>query len=163
MILRRTLLAALVALVSLPALAQDRPRIIVVRHADRDQGVDELNATGIARAAALPGALEGLSIDAIYVLDRNRNHQSAEPLSRALGLPTQIIEERHISAGALAREILRRHPTGTTIWIGNTGNLTGLWKELQITGSAPTTYGDIKIVEITNRMGRVVEQRRFEP
>ncbi len=163
MIARRLFLAALAVLVVFPAFAQENPKIIILRHADRIQGVLELNEVGVARAAALPAALDGVAIDAIFVSHWKRNIDSARPLATARDLPIQVIPERHLSNGRLAEEILKRQPMGTSVWIGNTGNLKDIWDELEMRSSAPTTYGDIMIVEVVNRRGRLVEERRFEP
>lgn len=163
MIARRLLFVGLVALFALPAMAQDDPRIIILRHADRVQGVLELNETGVARAAALPAALEDLEIDAIFVSHWKRNIDSARPLATARNLPIRVMPERHLSNGDLAKEILERQPTGTSVWIGNTGNLKDIWEELEMRSAAPTTYGDIMIVEVVNRRGKLLEKRRFEP
>ena len=163
MIARRLFLAALAALVVYPSFAQDNPKIIILRHADRIQGVLELNEIGVARAAALPAALEDVPIDAIFVSHWKRNLDSARPLATARNLPIRVMPERHLSNGQLADEILERQPTGTSVWIGNTGNLKDIWEELEMRGAPPTTYGDIMIVEVEDGRGNLVEKRRFEP
>ncbi len=53
--------------------------LIALRHADRDAGVDALNATGLVRAAALPAALTGYEINAIFSPGFHRNLQTATP------------------------------------------------------------------------------------
>lgn len=163
MILRRFFLALALSAIALPALAQDGVRIIVLRHADREPRVLELNATGIARAAALPAAVADQPLDAIFVSDRKRNIDSAVPLARQRGLEIRIIEDEFLENGILAAEIVKRQPTGTSMWIGNTDNLQDLWDEMEARGSPPLRYGEISIVEFRNNAWRLIERRRFGP
>ncbi|MEL7344521.1 MAG: histidine phosphatase family protein [Pseudomonadota bacterium] len=163
MIWRRAALTLLAMIIVFPALAQDNPRLIILRHADRVPGVLELNELGVARAAALPAALADLDIDAIFVSHWKRNIDSARPLATARDLPILVMPERHLSNGHLAREILKRQPSGTSVWIGNTGNLKDIWSELDLRSFSPTTYGEISIVEVRGNRGYILETRRFEP
>lgn len=163
MLVRRTIIGILVALIALPALARDGTRLIILRHADRTPRVLELNETGIARAAALPAAVADLEIDAIFVSDRKRNIDSAVPLARERGMEIRIIEDRFLENGILAAEIVKRQPTGTSMWIGNTDNLLDLWEELKARGTPPTRYGEISIVGFSNGAWRLIEERRWGP
>ena len=164
MLTRRTLLLALAALPAACAATgpTNTTRLIVLRHADRHAGNPELNATGVARAAALPGAVADLAIDAILIPDIDRNRVSAAPLAAARGLPVQVVAPVTIDTGGLARALLDARPGGTVVWIGNTTNLITLWEELDAPGDPPLGYGDIVLLDI--RRGAVLRtgRRRVE-
>lgn len=116
--------------------------LIVVRHADRDPGVDALNATGIARAEAMVAALEGREVDGIRLPDRNRNRQTAAPLAEARGLEPVVM----VADAGLGRALWREARGQTLIWIGNTGNISDIWEALNALGAPPTEYGTLAIL-----------------
>lgn len=87
-------------------------RLLLVRHGQTSSNVGrkldtavpgaDLTALGERQARALPAALEGAGIDAIYVSDLVRTQQTAAPLARALGLDPHVRPGlREISAGDL--------------------------------------------------------------
>ncbi len=98
--------------------------LIVVRHGETDwnrirrlQGHTDitLNATGIAQAARLVGALAGESIAAIHSSDLARALATAEPVANALGVTVtrdRLLRERNygVLEGNTFAEILERHP-----------------------------------------------------
>lgn len=130
-------------------------RIVIVRHMDRTG--EPLNETGIARAAALPAAIADIPLDDIYAAGIPRNMDSAAPLAAARGLETQSMfaPNIHIDLPPLAAG-------RSVIWIGNSNNLNTIWEAWSLPGEAPTTYGDIAVVE-TDAAGRVtVTLRRVE-
>ncbi|SHJ14360.1 Histidine phosphatase superfamily (branch 1) [Shimia gijangensis] len=131
-----------------------RTTIIALRHADRDG--TELNAKGRARSAALPAALEGYDIDAIFAPDIQRNLDTAAPLSKATGLPvTQIITDN------AAGQMTTAYPNGTVVWVGNKDNLKALWKDLGASGEPPLKYGDLFVVELKSLGRRSVTHLSF--
>ena len=115
--------------------------LIVLRHADRDPGAEDINAPGLARAAALPDALTDYTIDAIRLPDRRRNLQTAAPLARATGL-TPIVTD----LAGLDRTLWRAARGRTIVWIGNTTNIQALWDGLGAPGDAPVQYGEIAVL-----------------
>lgn len=128
-------------------------RLIVVRHGDRTD--ENLNDTGIARARALPAALEGVALDAIYSPGIQRNLDTAAPLAAARDMPvTRIPQERP------APIIARRSPGQSVIWIGNKGNLRSIWDDLDLPGEPPLGYGDLFIVT-AGAGGALSVERRF--
>lgn len=161
---RRTFIAGLAASPALVACSQatsDRPlpasaasTLIVLRHAERTG--ENLNAEGIARAAALPAALEGIPIDGIYVPDMQRNKDTAMPLAKARGLELQVIP-----AVDIARTMFRRQPGGTLVWVGNKDNIEALWEEVAAPGEAPLTYGQIAILPISGFRAGAVQMLTF--
>ena len=58
---RRTFAAGLAAVAMSGCVVEPQPQttLIVLRHADRDTGAEDINAVGLARANALPAALAG--------------------------------------------------------------------------------------------------------
>ncbi|GGF10851.1 histidine phosphatase family protein [Subtercola lobariae] len=87
-------------------------RLLLIRHG---QTIDNVNGAigttvpgpaltelGAAQAAAIPAALDGERIDAIYVSAMQRTRLTAEPLAAARGIEPQVVEGLHeISAGEL--------------------------------------------------------------
>jgi len=163
---RRTLLALTFAATALfgsglttAALAAETTTLIVLRHADRDGLIDDLNATGIERAEALVSALEGVEIDAIYIPpDRLRNWQTAAPLATARGLEPIVID-----INTLSSTLLDGNDGKTVMWIGNRNNLETLWERIGAAGPAPTDYGDLFIAEVTDGKATAVDRRHFGP
>ncbi|WP_258724512.1 histidine phosphatase family protein [Cellulomonas sp. NS3] len=87
-------------------------RLLLIRHGQTSSNVGrnldtaepgaDLTPLGERQARALPAALEGEGIDAIYVSNLVRTQQTAAPLARALGLDAHVRPGlREISAGSL--------------------------------------------------------------
>lgn len=134
-------------------------RLIALRHADRDPSAVELNAVGVERAAALPGALEPFDIDAILTRDTKRNIDSAAPLAAATGIEPQVLGIAIDDGAVLADILLTASPGGTVVWIGNSGNLVPLWEALGASGAAPVVYGEIAVLDIVD--GDIIALNRF--
>ena len=142
---RILILATIAALLPLGAHAKGQVTVaggvnlIVFRHADRSG--PELNAAGIARAAALPAALGGQHIDAIYSPEIDRNIDTVLPLATSLGLEIQTISTFNMP------DVLAGLPAGrTVVWVGNKDNLKRLWARISAPGEPPLNYGDLFIV-----------------
>lgn len=130
-------------------------RLIIFRHADRDS--EELSEHGRRRAIAFVSALDGVQVDAIFAFGMSRNIDTATPLANARGLPVQTLAPRRLTQRLIAESAGR-----SVVWVGNMGNLTMLWQELALEGSAPVDYGDLHIVE-SDAAGRIrVTRRRVE-
>lgn len=156
---RRTLLTGLAASSLLTACggvlpSAERGTLIIVRHTERDG--EDLNAEGIARAAALPAALAGMRIDGIYAPDRQRNIDTATPLAEARGLEVQII-----AATDIARKMFRNQPGGTLVWVGNKDNIEALWQEIGAAGNAPIHYGEMFVVTMNGLSAGRVQRLHF--
>ncbi len=161
---RRLLLKAVVALALLPVGARaletveiaDGVTLIVFRHADRDAAADDLNAVGIARAAALPAALAHQKIDAIYRPGIRRNRDTVAPLAQQRGIDIETIATFGMPA------MLARQPAGrAVVWVGNKDNLRRLWKKIAAPGDPPLAYGDLFIVRFGTQAPPVVVRSRF--
>ena len=85
-------------------------RLLLIRHAQSTDNVPGILGTtipgpvltdlGVEQAAAVPAALAGESIEAIYVSTMQRTALTAAPLAEALGLDAQVIDGlQEISAG----------------------------------------------------------------
>ena len=128
--------------------------LIVVRHTERTG--DDLNAEGVARAAALAEALGGVEIDGIFAPATQRNIDTAMPLAEAKGLEVQVIP-----AVDIARTMFKRQPGGTLVWVGNKDNLAALWEEIGAGGEPPILYGEMFIVPMSGLSAGRVERSRF--
>ena len=62
----------------------ERTRIILVRHTERPDGVDTLNAVGLARAEELSRVLAKADVEIIFASNRYRTQQTAQPLATSM-------------------------------------------------------------------------------
>ena len=90
--------AILIALLLVPAAAEAQQTIILVRHAERQtgEGDDGLSEAGRQRAERLAQMLRDAGVTHVFVSDRRRTLETAQPLARAQNLsPSRIaIPER---------------------------------------------------------------------
>lgn len=129
-------------------------RLILLRHADRSG--DQLSKDGIARARALPGALEGIEIDAIFSPSLERNIDTAQPLAK----DRRLTIGRMPAAGMTPR--LAAEAAGrSVVWVGNKGNLTEIWETLGAPGEPPLAYGDLFIIDAGPKGRLKVTRRHF--
>lgn len=155
-------LAALLALAGCAQQAQVRSpagtttTVILLRHADRFPGFPELSDAGRARAAALPGALAGLEIQAIYSPDLARNLATVEPLAQERGIEVMVVEVPGVAA-----RLVGENAGKTVLWVGNTDNLETIFRELGGEGPPPNNYGDLYILKIPHRGPTGVTRSRF--
>jgi Histidine phosphatase superfamily (branch 1) len=136
--------------------------IIMVRHAERDPGLDPpLNAEGLTRAAKLAEVLGQNGVTAIYATDYARNRQTAEPLATKLGLTIGLIGSAELGntqslAARLGTEFLEKHAGGVVLLVGNVGSPTfgtnGILADLYTlfggTGNPPNRYQDLTIIVV---------------
>lgn len=85
----RALAAALVALACVPAAASAQQAIILVRHAERQtgQGDDGLSEAGRQRAERLAALLADAGVTHVFVTDRRRTLETAQPVASARRIP----------------------------------------------------------------------------
>lgn len=129
--------------------------IILVRHAERDEGFDPpLNAEGLVRAEALADELQDAGVTAIFYPDFLRNRQTAEPLAGRVNPTLRVYTQLEVAdtkalANGFVEEVLDEHAGGVVLWIGNTGpaiegvqegNLQEIYARLGGTGSPPIRY-----------------------
>ena len=115
--------------------------VILLRHAER-YGPD-LIEEGRARAAALPAAVAGYDIAAIYSPDKVRNLDTVRPLAEQRSLEIKVIEVKNV-----ARRLVHENPGKTVVWVGNSTNLHDIYESLGGTDRAPVTYGQLFILEV---------------
>ncbi|MBV1869118.1 MAG: histidine phosphatase family protein [Marinosulfonomonas sp.] len=128
--------------------------LIILRHADRYE--EDLNARGIARAAALPGALAGVAIDAIYSPDLKRNLDTAAPLAAERGLSVTTRATKNVAAAMFAD-----NPGKTIVWVGNKGNINVIWDDIGAQDPPPLAYGDLFIVRPDASGNPVVTRKTY--
>jgi phosphohistidine phosphatase SixA len=102
------LLFAILTTLALAVPAAAQQTIFVVRHAERADGGagtspmmgadPDLSEKGKARAQALATVLKDAGITAIYTTQYKRTMQTAEPLAKALGIPSIVVDARDTAA-----------------------------------------------------------------
>ena len=152
--------------------------IIMVRHAERDEGYDPpLNAEGLIRAEALADELENAGVTAIFYPDFIRNRQSAEPLAqRANPTPTTHVytqleaADTKALANRFVQEVLTNHAGGVVLWIGNTGpfienvqegNLQEIYFRLGGTGNPPVLYRDLYTIVLYDDIPPIITEGTY--
>ena len=120
--------------------------LILLRHADRMVLSSDLDEDGRARAAALPAALEGTHIDAIYSPDLTRNLDTVAPLAKQRGLTVKVIPVSRVAA-----RLISENPGKTVLWVGNTTNLEGIYEDIGGEGPPPVVYGDLYITKVPDK------------
>lgn len=120
--------------------------LILLRHADRNVFSENLDDDGRARAAALPAALEGVHIDAIYSPDLARNLDTVAPLAKQRGLTANVIPVSRVAA-----RLVGENPGKTVLWVGNTTNLEGIYEDIGGEGPPPVVYGDLFIAQVPDK------------
>lgn len=133
--------------------------IIIVRHAERDPGLDPpLNEEGLARAEVLREVLGERGVTAIFCTDLLRNRQSVAPLAADLGLTPILVNpatyaDTVAAANTIVNDIFASHAGGTVLFCGNIGSVLGtpgimetVYQRLGGTGRPPTRYQDFYVV-----------------
>ena len=141
--------AALADIVAIPP----GTTLIALRHADRTG--EDLNAKGIARAAALPAALEGVPIHAIFSPGFDRNLDTAAPLAEARGLQITRMTPKNAAARILAASAGK-----TVVWVGNKTNLAEIWEDIGAEDPPPLAYGDLFFVT-SDPSGMPIVMRKY--
>lgn len=136
--------------------------IILVRHAERDEGLNPpLNAEGILRAEELGRVLGDNGVTAIYCPDQLRNMQTCEAVAATSGaginvIPAPRLLDTRALANDLVDEILELHAGGVVLFVGNTGpvtdaqsgNLQEIHNRLGGSGRVPIRYQDLFVIVI---------------
>ena len=138
--------------------------LILLRHAERTtqgttQGTEQgkaLSDKGRARAAALPEALEGTHIDAIYSPHLPRNLDTVAPLAKQRRLSVKVIGVFDVAA-----RLIGENPGKTVLWVGNKDNLADINKDIGGEGPPPIVYGDLHIVRVADKGAPEVTKLRY--
>ena len=93
--------------------------VILVRHADRPEGIDTLNAAGLQRAEVLAKTLEGVDIDEIFSCGDNRVNTTLAPTAQKLKLELKPYNHRELEAFS---QLIKEEYVGTTILVGGHSN-----------------------------------------
>lgn len=96
---------------------------IIVRHAEKDIGVDPaLTPAGEIRALALRDKFADTDIKAVYSTNFRRTRQTATPTAELHNLPVQIYQ----SARELVDQVLTNHEGTAVLIVGHTGLITDI-------------------------------------
>ncbi len=157
--------------------ASTKTTVIIVRHAERDPGLDPpLNEEGVARAAVLREALAERGVTAIYCTDLIRNRQTVQDLAGDLGLTPNLINpalyvDTVAAAETVVSDMLRDHPGGTILFCGNIGSVFGtpginetIYARLGGTGRTPVRYQDLYVIEFSgDSSSNIIKAEYGEP
>lgn len=139
--------------------------LYIVRHAEKliieGESDPDLSEAGHARAAALPDALEGLPIDAIYSSPLRRTRQTVAPYAKLRGL--QYADYDPNDAAAFAAH-LRSAPGLHILIAGHSNTIPSL---LEALGAPPSSieddqYGDLFVLTLDGQAVHL-ELRHFGP
>jgi len=129
--------------------------IIIVRHVERDDGVDPpLNEEGLIRAQALADELADDGVTAVFYPALIRNRQTADPTVEMSGATRREFSALEVAdtkalANVFVDEVIRDYAGGVVMWIGNTGpaienvqsgNLQEIYSRLGGTDDPPILY-----------------------
>lgn len=127
--------------------------VILVRHAERNSGVDTLNTAGYERAEELARVLYDSNISAIYASTTNRAQETAAPLAKRLNITPLIYNTNDLPS--LIDEIHNIH-SGKTILIVGHSNITP--ETINLLGVTPPLehlhhddYDNLFVVSIDNK------------
>ncbi len=147
---------------------------ILVRHAERDPGLDPpLNEEGMIRAEALLNVLRENGVTAIYCTDLLRNRATVQPLADELGLTLNVINpalyiNTPSAADLVVNQMLANDAGGTVLWCGNIGSTAGttgineeIYKRLGGTGTSPDRYRDLYVMVVPAGMPPHVVKARY--
>ena len=150
--------------------------IIMVRHAERDEGLDPpLNEEGLIRAMALADELEDDGVTAIYYPDWVRNRQTAEPLAARVNPTIRVYSQIESAdtkglANRFVDAVVSDHSGGVVLWIGNTGpfiegvqsgNLQEIFARFGGTGAPPTRYASLYTIVLHDDMPPTVTKGTY--
>ncbi len=138
------MLALVLSLVVVVSVASAEPIVVIVRHAEKaDNSEDaELSAAGRARAEILSRMLKDANITAIFTSERKRTQQTAELLSKSIGVAPIIVPAKDYSA--LVSKL--RDLKGNALVVGHGNTIPELVKALGV--EAPVEIADADYSEI---------------
>jgi broad specificity phosphatase PhoE len=121
--MRRTMIGCIVSLalgfLSAPCLADAQHVVFLVRHVEQARGSDDppLTEAGQRRAKALVTVLKDAGLTAIYVSERQRTLQTAEPLTQALKIEPTRLPRRDIDG--LLGQLRTQHAEGRVLIVSH--------------------------------------------
>jgi broad specificity phosphatase PhoE len=109
--------------------------VIVVRHAEKEQGSDPvLTAAGAARAQALAAGLKDAGVAAVYATQFHRTIDTGKPLADAIHSQVTVFPvdpaQANAYPAAIAADILARHRGHTVLVVGHSNTVPAIVKAL---------------------------------
>lgn len=123
--------------------------VLLVRHADREPGRDQLSAAGLERARKLTEALRDADLAAIYQTQYRRTQQTAAAVATAFGLTPVAVDAR--DSEALARDVLQNHRGETVLVVGHSNTVPDVVAALggpSIPDFAEDDYGKLLVLDL---------------
>jgi len=111
--------------------ASNTTTVLVVRHAEKMPVPPDdppLSAAGLARAEALARWLSDSGVQTIYVSEKLRTRQTAEPVAKRLG--AEIIERPGDDVDGLVAALRSRHRGETVLVVGHSNTLPAIVRRL---------------------------------
>ncbi len=141
--------------------------IIMVRHAERDEGFDPpLNEEGLVRAQALADELETQASPRSSTPTSSATTRRPSPLAERVNPIIRVYSQLESAdtkamANDFVQEVLDDHAGGVVLWIGNTGpviegvqsgNLQEIYARLGGTGNPPIQYRSLYTIVLRDDM-----------
>ena len=128
---------------------------ILVRHAEKEQGVKNPNLTekGAARAKELARTLEHISLDGIFSSNYNRTLATAQPIATANKLETIVYNPSNLSE--FKEQLLSEYPNGSVLIVGHSNTtpdlINLLMGENRLAHLREKEYDDLFVVTISGQ------------
>ena len=125
---------------------------ILVRHAEKEQGVKNPNLTekGTARAKELARTLEHISLDGIFSSNYNRTLATARPIAATNNLETNVYNPSNLSD--FKEQLLSEYPNSTVLIVGHSNTtpdlINLLMGENRLAHLGEKEYDDLFVVTI---------------
>jgi broad specificity phosphatase PhoE len=111
--------------------------VLLVRHAERQDGADALTSAGTARAQVLAHVLEKSGISAIYTSEAVRTQQTAAPTASLLGITPVVVAASDVAG--LVSAIRSNHSGQKVLVVGHSNTVPQIIAEF---GGPAVTIGD---------------------
>ena len=152
------------ALLFAPFAAVAQQAVFLVRHAEQSVGVKDppLTEAGERRATALATVLRDAGINVIYISERGRTIQTAEPLAKALNVEIKTMPRRDIHG--LVGRLRTQHAHDRVLVVSHSLTVPALLKALGHPGEvtiARDEYDSLFVIVPKNDGGPVVLRLRF--
>jgi broad specificity phosphatase PhoE len=144
--------------------------VYLVRHAEKEGAPPgqppskdpPLSEVGQRRAAALPGALGGAKLRAVFATEYRRTQDTVRAVAEAQGLEVTVVPA---SDGAELVRRIRAHAGGEVLVAGHSNTVPEIAKALGVADPpqlGDDDHGDLFVIE-SRTAGAQLEKRRFDP
>jgi broad specificity phosphatase PhoE len=142
-------LGAVTAWVTVGACQAQGTTVLLVRHADREPGKDELSAAGRERALKLARSLRDVRITAIYQTQYRRTREMAAPVAAGFALTPIEVDAR--DSESVARDIRKSYPGETVLVVGHSNTVPKIVAALggpSLADIAEDDFGNLWVLQV---------------